>query len=133
MKCSEVLGRTCGTYFPSNRLMHTVSTRDHNLTIALLHDPVMCIISTNILRHGQNYIHRQPYHAVLQCRRHAWNFSHVAFNILQLWSCFNFLRLNSFAHQMAAAHKFRAAMILSLHSENKPCSFSKTCHYIIYY
>jgi hypothetical protein len=32
----------------------------------------------------------------------------------------NLLRLNSFAHQMATAYKFHAAMKLSLHSENKP-------------
>ena len=133
---NEVPGRTCGTYFRSNRLMHRVGVRSHNLTTAQFHDPFVCTISSNGLRLCPTSALTTQFCNVVVTFVifHTWHstFYSCGHELTPTFQMLNFLRLSSVAHQMAAAHKFRAAMTLSLYSETKPCSFSKTYHYIIF-
>jgi hypothetical protein len=101
--------------------MHVVSMRHHNLTIAQLHDSFMCMILTDWPRLYQKSALTTQFFVTFVIF-HTWHstFYSCVYELTPTFQMLNFLRLNSFVHQMATAYKFHAAMILSLHSENKP-------------
>lgn len=93
----EVLGRTCGKFFPSNPLMYCDYIKNVSFNTLFSNGVVTSAIF-------------QMWHSTFYMR------FHVGTPIFQI---LNSLRFVSYTHQMAATHKFRAAFFFNILKKTK--------------